>query len=114
MLRRSQPAAAPSQLELGDLSYSPARGVASVGGHDVSLTLSEGRILEALLAQAGEPIDKQALAQHALVASSRSTTVARTCMSATCAATGPARRRQPADRRPAQPWLSLFGLIAPG
>ncbi len=66
MLRRSQPAAAPSQLELGDLSYSPARGVASVGGHDVSLTLSEGRILEALLAQAGEPIDKQALAQHAL------------------------------------------------
>ena len=44
----------------------PARGVASVGGHDVSLTLSEGRILEALLAQAGEPIDKQALAQHAL------------------------------------------------
>jgi len=66
VLRRSQPAAAPSQLELGDLSYSPARGVASVGGHDVSLTLSEGRILEALLAQAGEPIDKQALAQHAL------------------------------------------------
>jgi len=30
VLRRSQPAAAPSQLELGDLSYSPARGVASV------------------------------------------------------------------------------------
>ena len=66
VLRRSQPAAQPSQLELGDLSYSPARGVANVGGPDISLTLSEGRILEALLAQAGEPIDKQALAQHAL------------------------------------------------
>ncbi|MBA1236161.1 response regulator transcription factor [Stutzerimonas nitrititolerans] len=66
VLRRSQPPAAPSQLELGDLRYSPARGVASVGDHDVSLTLSEGRILEALLAQAGEPLDKQALAQLAL------------------------------------------------
>ena len=66
VLRRSQPAAQPSQLELGDLSYSPARGVANIGGHDISLTLSEGRILEALLAQPGEPIDKQALAQHAL------------------------------------------------
>jgi len=66
VLRRSQPAASPSQLELGDLCYSPARGVASIAGHDVSLTLSEGRILEALLAQPGEPVDKQALAQHAL------------------------------------------------
>ncbi|MCQ4264182.1 DNA-binding response regulator [Stutzerimonas stutzeri] len=66
VLRRSHPAAAPSQVELGDLCYSPARGVASVGGHDVSLTLSEGRILETLLAQPGEPIDKQTLAQHAL------------------------------------------------
>ncbi|WP_313473606.1 response regulator transcription factor [Stutzerimonas kunmingensis] len=66
VLRRSQPTAMPSQVEFGDLCYSPARGVASVGGHDVSLTLSEGRILETLLAQAGEPIDKQTLAQHAL------------------------------------------------
>ncbi|MBK3867665.1 response regulator [Pseudomonas stutzeri] len=66
VLRRSQPTATPSQLELGDLNYSPARGIASVAGHDVSLTLSEGRILEALLAQPGEPIEKQALAQHAL------------------------------------------------
>lgn len=66
VLRRSLPPATPSQLERGDLCYSPARGVASIGGHDVSLTLSEGRILEALLAQPGEPLDKQALAQHAL------------------------------------------------
>lgn len=66
VLRRSQPASTPSQLELGDLCYSPARGVASVGEHDVTLTLSEGRILEALLSQPGEPLDKQALAQLAL------------------------------------------------
>lgn len=66
VLRRSQPTATPSQVEFGDLCYSPARGVASVGGHDVSLTLSEGRILETLLARPSEPIDKQTLAQHAL------------------------------------------------
>lgn len=66
VLRRSQPAAAASQLELGDLCYSPARGVATVGEHEVTLTLSEGRILETLLGQPGEPMDKQTLAQHAL------------------------------------------------
>ncbi len=66
VLRRSQPASAPSQMELGDLWYSPARGVASVGDHEVTLTLSEGRILEALLSQPGEPLEKQALAQLAL------------------------------------------------
>jgi DNA-binding response OmpR family regulator len=66
VLRRSQPASAPTQLELGDLWYSPARGVASVGGHEVTLTLSEGRILEALLSQPGDPLEKQALAQLAL------------------------------------------------
>ena len=66
VLRRSQPASTPTQLELGDLWYSPARGVASVGDHEVTLTLSEGRILEALLGQPGEPMEKQALAQLAL------------------------------------------------
>ncbi|TBU97941.1 response regulator transcription factor [Stutzerimonas kirkiae] len=66
VLRRSLPPSTPSQLEQGDLCYSPARGVASVGGHEISLTLSEGRILEALIAQPGEPLDKQALAQLAL------------------------------------------------
>ncbi|WP_350601650.1 response regulator, partial [Pseudomonas sp. 65/3-MNA-CIBAN-0223] len=38
VLRRSHPATVPSQVELGDLCYSSARGIASVGGHDVSLT----------------------------------------------------------------------------
>ena len=66
VLRRSQQPAMPSRLELGDISYSPQRGVASLGEQEITLTLSEGRILEALLQQPGEPLDKQALAQLAL------------------------------------------------
>ncbi|WP_120995346.1 response regulator transcription factor [Stutzerimonas urumqiensis] len=66
ILRRAQPVAAPNQLASGDLSYSPARGIATLGEQEVALTLSEGRILEALLAQPGEPVGKQALAQAAL------------------------------------------------
>jgi two-component system response regulator CpxR len=66
VLRRSHPVASASQLEVGDLTFSSARGVASIDQHDISLTLSESRILEALLRQPGEPLDKQALAQLAL------------------------------------------------
>jgi DNA-binding response OmpR family regulator len=66
VLRRTQPPQPSSQLELGDLCYSPVRGVVNVGDHEISLTLSEGRLLEALLRQPGEPLDKQALAQIAL------------------------------------------------
>ncbi|MGE8297667.1 MAG: response regulator transcription factor [Pseudomonas sp.] len=66
VLRRTAPAPTSSQLELGDLSFSPNRGVVSIGGHDIPLTLSESRLLEALLRQPGEPVDKQALAQLAL------------------------------------------------
>lgn len=66
VLRRTQPATTTSQVETGDLSYSPARGIAMVGDTEVSLTVSEGRLLESLLRQAGEPMDKQALAQLAL------------------------------------------------
>ncbi|MDH1444008.1 response regulator transcription factor [Pseudomonas sp. GD03721] len=66
VLRRSTPAPASSQLQLGDLSFSPNRGVVSIGEHDIPLTLSESRLLEALLRQPGEPVDKQALAQLAL------------------------------------------------
>ncbi|ELS29514.1 Copper-sensing two-component system response regulator CpxR [Metapseudomonas furukawaii] len=66
VLRRTQPPQPSSQLELGDLCYSPVRGVVAVGDHEISLTLSEGRLLEALLRQPGEPLDKQQLAQLAL------------------------------------------------
>ncbi len=66
VLRRSAPPPAPSQLQLGDLRFSPGRGIATIGEHDVALTLSEARLLEALLQQPGEPLDKQTLAQCAL------------------------------------------------
>ncbi|MDX1724816.1 MAG: response regulator transcription factor [Pseudomonas sp.] len=66
VLRRSLHPAVSSQLQLGDLCFSQARGVASIGEHEVVLTLSESRLLEALLQQPGEPVDKQELAQLAL------------------------------------------------
>ena len=66
VLRRSHPAAATGQMELGDLCFSPARGVATINQLDITLTISESRLLEALLRQPGEPLDKQELAQIAL------------------------------------------------
>nr|WP_314875956.1 response regulator transcription factor [uncultured Pseudomonas sp.] len=66
VLRRSHPATPSSQVEIGDLAFSPARGVVSVEGREMTLTLSESRILEALLRQPGEPLDKQELAQISL------------------------------------------------
>jgi len=66
VLRRSHPAPASSQMELGDLCFSPMRGVVTINHHDITLTVSESRILEALLRQRGEPLDKQELAQLAL------------------------------------------------
>ncbi|MGY4534742.1 two-component system response regulator CpxR [Pseudomonas sp. TE3786] len=66
VLRRSVPVATPSQVELGDLAFSPVRGSVTIAGHDVVLTVSESRLLEALLRQPGEPVDKQELAQLAL------------------------------------------------
>ena len=66
VLRRSHPSTTPSQIEIGDLCFSPARGVVSIDEHELTLTLSESRILEALLKQPGEPLDKQELAQLAL------------------------------------------------
>lgn len=66
VLRRSHPAQPAARLQLGDLSLSVARGVANIGEHEVNLTLTESRILEALLRQPSDPLDKQALAQIAL------------------------------------------------
>ena len=69
VLRRTvtSPAATPSTMTVGDLQYSPTRGVANIKEQeDIDLTLSEGRILAALLAALGEPIDKQQLALLAL------------------------------------------------
>lgn len=67
VLRRShQPSNVVRQLEAGDLRYSAARGIAMVDQQEIALTLTEGRILETLLTQQGEPVDKQALAVAAL------------------------------------------------
>ncbi len=68
VLRRSvNTPATSSTIVVGDLQYSPARGVANIADQDdIDLTVSEGRILEALLAAPGEPIEKQQLAQLAL------------------------------------------------
>ncbi|AMB85360.1 two-component system response regulator [Pseudomonas agarici] len=66
VLRRSHPTATPSQLALGDLCFSPVRGVVTIDQQDFILTVSESRLLEALLQQPGEPLDKQELAQIAL------------------------------------------------
>lgn len=66
VLRRSHPGAVSTQLEVGDLTFSPVRGVVSVNAREMTLTLSESRILEALLRQPGDPLDKQELAQIAL------------------------------------------------
>lgn len=66
VLRRTQLPNPVRQLETGDLRYSAARGIAMIGQQEISLTLTEGRILETLLAQQGEPVEKQALAIAAL------------------------------------------------
>jgi DNA-binding response OmpR family regulator len=66
VLRRSHPASPTSPFDLGDLHYSQARGTVTLGDQEVLLTLSESRILEALLNNPGEPVDKQELAQLAL------------------------------------------------
>ena len=68
VLRRSVNApATPSVMQVADLQYSAVRGVANINDQDdIVLTVSEGRILEAILAAPGEPIDKQQLAQLAL------------------------------------------------
>jgi two-component system response regulator CpxR len=66
VLRRSHPIVVAGQLELGDLCFSPARGVVSIDQHDINLTVSESRLLEALMRQPGEPLEKQELAQIAL------------------------------------------------
>jgi two-component system response regulator CpxR len=66
VLRRSHPASPTSPFDFGDLHYSQARGTVTLGEQEVLLTLSESRILEALLLTPGEPVDKQELAQLAL------------------------------------------------
>lgn len=72
VLRRSQsadtsPAETTNQLiAFDDLEYNPATGVLLVNNDEVSLTVSEGKVLKTLLKSAGEPIDKHKLTELAL------------------------------------------------
>ncbi len=68
ILRRSSNhnTASPSHIELGDLNFSPVRGVVTINEVETVLTVSESRLLEALIKQPGEPIDKHELTQIAL------------------------------------------------
>lgn len=66
ILRRSGPPPGNGRLEQGDLTFSAARSIATIGSEDIVLTTSEARLLEALLQQPGEPVDKQTLTQLAL------------------------------------------------
>lgn len=69
VLRRSQNkdiSAQSSLLSIGDLQYSPARGVVIINNEEISLTVSEGKVLEVLLQKPGEPIDKHLLTEAAL------------------------------------------------
>ncbi len=58
----------PSVLTLGDVTLHPQRGTVTLRGQsaNIALTLTESRILEALLAQPGQPIDKTELFRAAL------------------------------------------------
>ncbi len=66
VLRRTASNSPASPFDLGDLHYSQARGTVNLADQEVTLTLSESRILEALLTSPGEPVDKQTLTQLAL------------------------------------------------
>lgn len=57
---------AATHIELDDLSFSPARGIVCINDVETVLTVSESRLLEALLKQPGEPVDKHALTEIAL------------------------------------------------
>lgn len=49
-----------------DFEYHPATGILLLDGKEISLTLSEGKVLEVLLQTPGEPIDKSLLTERAL------------------------------------------------
>ncbi len=73
VLRRSQSAevstveeATTPLIAFDDLEYNPATGVLLVNNDEVSLTVSEGKVLEILLQNPGVPIDKHKLTELAL------------------------------------------------
>lgn len=65
VLRRSHLAAVSTQLELGDLCFSPVRGVVSIDEQELTSPFRKPPA-GSLLRQPEEPLDKQELAQIAL------------------------------------------------
>lgn len=55
-----------THITFEDINYNSANGVLLVANQEVSLTVSEGKILETLLDSPGEPIDKHELTERAL------------------------------------------------
>jgi len=72
VLRRSQPVDEANNdretqsITFDDLAYNPINGILLVKNEEVSLTVSEGKVLETLLQNPGEPIEKHRLTELAL------------------------------------------------
>ncbi|MFT0211217.1 response regulator transcription factor [Pseudomonas sp. F1_0610] len=69
LLRRSSTTTTTQEhkkIEIDDLLFIPSRGLVYINEEEISLTVSEGRLLEALLEHPGDIIDKQRLSLHAL------------------------------------------------
>ncbi|MDR1529864.1 MAG: response regulator transcription factor [Burkholderiales bacterium] len=70
ILRRSTTPATssvtPPKFSIGDLTFYSQRGVACIADKEIALTITESRLLEALLKQPGEPISKTELTHYVL------------------------------------------------
>lgn len=70
VLRRSNSAdpalISPEPIRFDDFEYHPSTGQVLINGEEISLTVSEGKVLEVLLQTPGEPIEKGLLTELAL------------------------------------------------
>lgn len=70
VLRRSQgadnPLSSEANIVFDDFEYQPNTGLLLLDGKEISLTVSEGKVLQVLLQTPGEPIDKNRLTELAL------------------------------------------------
>ncbi len=55
-----------TELQIGQLSLSPARRQATLSGEPLTLTSAEFSLLQCLMENAGQAVDKETLCQHAL------------------------------------------------
>lgn len=64
-LLRRPPAAAPSVLQVGDLTLDPATRLARRGARDIPLTTKEFAVLEVLMRHPGEVLTREHISAHA-------------------------------------------------